>query len=178
MELRTARLLLRPFRAGDHPDLSAIFSDPEMHWLDPEIRSPEGTAVFLDHALAMETREPRSGWKFAVVRAADNVLLGSTELLVETPEHRRGTMGYLIAPAAQGHGYATEAARAVLEFAFTGGGLHRVWATCDPGNAGSIRVLEKAGMTREGHLRDHYLIGGEWHDRLLFAALAPQAQLR
>jgi RimJ/RimL family protein N-acetyltransferase len=80
-------------------------------------------------------------------------------------------MGYLIAPAAQGRGYATEAAQALLDFGLTGGGLHRITATCDPENAASARVLEKIGMTREGRLRDHFLIRGAWRDRLLYAKL-------
>jgi ribosomal-protein-alanine N-acetyltransferase len=81
-------------------------------------------------------------------------------------------MGYLISPAAQGQGYATEAARALLDFGLAAGGLHRITATCDPENTGSVRVLEKIGMSREGHLHDHFLIRGTWRDRLLYARLA------
>jgi len=170
MELRTARLFLRPFRADDHADLHAIAGDPAVvRWMDWGPNTPEDTGVFLDYALESEAETPRRTWKFAVIR---ETLIGSAELHIESPEHRRGTMGYLIAPAAQGQGYATEAARAVLDFGLTGGGLHRITATCDPENVGSTRVLEKIGMSREGHLRDHFLIRGEWRDRLLFAKLA------
>jgi len=173
MELTTARLLLRPFRAGDHADLHVIAGDPEVvRWMDWGPNTPEETGVFLGYALASETETPRRTWKFAVVRAADEALIGSAELHIESPEHRRGTMGYLISPSAQGHGYATEAARAVLDFGLAGGGLHRITATCDPENVGSARVLEKIGMSREGRLRDHYLIRGEWRDRLMYAKLA------
>ena len=172
MELSTARLLLRPFRADDHAALHAIAGDPQVvRWMDWGPNTPEETRVFLTYALASETETPRRTWKFAVVRRADQALIGSAELHIESPEHRRGTMGYLIAPAAQGQGYATEAAQAVLDFGLTGGGLHRITATCDPENAGSVRVLEKIGMTREGHLRDHFLIRGAWRDRLLYARL-------
>jgi len=59
-----------------------------------------------------------------------------------------------------------------LDFGLSGGGLHRITATCDPENVGSARVLEKIGMVREGHLRDYFLIRGAWRDRLLYAALA------
>jgi len=173
MKLTTARLLLRPFRATDHAELHAIAGDPRVvRWMDWGPNTEEDTGVFLGYALESETADPRRTWKFAVVRAADAVLIGSAELHIESPEHRRGTMGYLIAPAAQGLGYATEAARAVLGFGLTGGGLHRITATCDPENVGSARVLEKIGMSREGRLRDHLLIRGQWRDRLLYAALA------
>ena len=173
MELNTARLFLRPFRADDHADLHAITGAPEVvRWMDWGPNTPEETAVFLGHALASETETPRRTWKFAVVRTADEALIGSTELHIESPEHRRGTMGYLIAPAAQGQGYATEAAQAVLNFGLTTGGLHRITATCDPDNLGSARVLEKIGMSREGRLRDHFLVRGTWRDRLIYASLA------
>lgn len=173
MELTTARLLLRPFRADDHRELHAIAGDPQVvRWMDWGPNTPEDTGVFLGQALASDTETPRRTWKWAVTRTTDEALIGSAELHIESPEHRRGTMGYLIAPAAQGQGYATEAARAVLRFGLTGGGLHRITATCDPENLGSTRVLEKIGMRREGHLRDHFLIRGEWRDRLLYAELA------
>ena len=71
-----------------------------------------------------------------------------------------------------GSGYATEAAAAVLRFGFDTLGLHRIWATCRPENLGSSRVLEKIGMQREGHLRDHVMVRGAWQDSLLYAAIA------
>jgi RimJ/RimL family protein N-acetyltransferase len=173
MKLTTARLFLRPFRADDHAELHAIAGDPEVvRWMDWGPNTPEETGVFLGYALASEAETPRRTWKFAVTRRADETLIGSAELHIESAEHHRGTMGYLIAPEAQGRGYATEAARAVLDFGLTEGGLHRITATCDPENVGSNRVLEKIGMSREGHLRDHFLIRGEWRDRLLYARLA------
>jgi ribosomal-protein-alanine N-acetyltransferase len=180
MELRTARLFLRPFRAADHAQVHAFAGDPEVvRWMDWGPNTPAETSVFLDIALRSEAETPRRSWKFAVVRSSDEAVIGSAELHIESHEHRRGSMGYLIAPAAQGQGYATEAAQAVLDFGHTEGGLHRISATCDPENVGSARVLEKIGMRREGHLHDHYLIRGEWRDRLLYASLAGERpQLR
>src|SRR3954471_18805176 len=99
MELRTARLLLRPFRADDHGPLHAICGDPEVvRWMDWGPTTPEDTRAFLDAALESDRAEPRRTWKFAVVRAGDDELIGSAELHIESPEHRRGTMGYLIDP--------------------------------------------------------------------------------
>ena len=170
MELRTARLLLRPFRADDQAALQPIIGDPETARWSPE--EPIEAGAFLRYSLDFETEEPRNHWRFAVLRQADGSLLGSAELHIESHEHRRGTLGYLISPAAQGQGYATEAAQAVLDFGLGVGGLHRISATCDPENVGSSRVLEKIGMTREGLLRDYYLVGGEWRDRLIYAKLA------
>jgi [ribosomal protein S5]-alanine N-acetyltransferase len=174
MELRTQRLLLRPFQAGDHAAVHAFAADPQVvRWMDWGPNTPEETSIFLGISLQSENETPRTHYRFAVVRSADNALIGSAELHVESPEHRRGAMGYLIATPAQGQGFATEAARAVLTFGFEQAGLHRIAATCDPENAGSARVLEKIGMRREGHLRDYFRIRGEWRDRLTYAAISP-----
>ncbi|GAA2538887.1 GNAT family protein [Winogradskya consettensis] len=178
MELKTQRLLLRPFRAGDHEAVHAFASDPEIvRWMDWGPNTPEETSIFLGLALLSETERPRRAYRFAVVRAADDALIGSAELHIESPENKRATMGYLIARPAQGHGYATEAGQALISLAFDELGLHRVTATCDPSNAGSAAVLRKIGMTQEGHLHDHFLIRGSWRDRLLFAVLNSQARV-
>jgi len=71
-----------------------------------------------------------------------------------------------------GLGYATEAAAALLRYGFDQLGLHKISASCDPENIGSVRVLTKIGMRQEGHLRDQHRVRGQWRDRLLFAALA------
>jgi [ribosomal protein S5]-alanine N-acetyltransferase len=59
-----------------------------------------------------------------------------------------------------------------VTFAHTTLGAHRVEATCHPENAASARVLEKAGLTFEGRLREHVLARGVWRDSLLYAALS------
>lgn len=162
-ELATERLLLRPLRPGDLDDVHRYASDPEvtrfMHW-GPNERA--GTVAFLDAVPA---------GNFAIERRYDGRVIGATELALTAPEHRRGTMGYVLARDAWGSGYATEAGTALMAYGFGELGLRRIEATCDPENAGSARVLEKLGMAREGHLRSFLLIRGEWRDRLLYAAV-------
>jgi len=65
----------------------------------------------------------------------------------------------------------TETVKRVIDFGFSELGLHRIYATLAPENVASARVLEKAGMRREGHLRKHRYIKGEWRDSLLYAIL-------
>ena len=68
-------------------------------------------------------------------------------------------------------GFATEAARLILDFSFKTLGLHRVWAGCDSENVASARVLEKVGMRREGCHKHDCQIRGVWRDTLAFAIL-------
>ena len=83
-------------------------------------------------------------------------------------------IGYELAPEQWGNGYATEAARAIVEFGFTELRLHRVWAWCAADNTGSAHVLEKLGMQREGRMRDKDRYKGRWWDRLYYAVLEPE----
>jgi ribosomal-protein-alanine N-acetyltransferase len=81
------------------------------------------------------------------------------------------SLGYGIARECWGRGFASEAARAVVDYAFEGLALERVWARADPLNLASVRVLEKLGMQREGLLRSHVLRRGERADRVYYGIL-------
>ncbi len=82
-----------------------------------------------------------------------------------------GDIGYALREQIWGRGYGTLVARALIDVGFTRLGLHRVWATVHPENAASVRVLEKAGMTYEGCLRDDRRMPEGWCDSLLFAVI-------
>lgn len=68
-------------------------------------------------------------------------------------------------------GNATEVAKLLVEFGFSTLNLHRIFATCDPRNLGSAKVLEKIGMTYEGRIRQNLLLKDGWRDSLLFSIL-------
>ncbi|MEU8657682.1 GNAT family N-acetyltransferase [Actinoplanes philippinensis] len=167
-ELTTTRLLLRPFRPGDADAVHAYASDPEVvRHMDWGPNTPAETEAFVAGAV-----HPADGvHPFAVEHGGR--LIGAVELRVTSRIHARAEFGYTLARSAWGQGFATEAAIAVLAFAFDRIGLHRVAATCDPANTGSRRVLEKAGLLYEGHLKDYLHIRGEWRDRLLYATTRP-----
>jgi RimJ/RimL family protein N-acetyltransferase len=82
-----------------------------------------------------------------------------------------GDIGYELAPQHWGHGYATEAARAILRFGFTQLRVHRIWSYCVAENTGSAHVLEKLGMRLEGRLREKEFYKGCWWDTLMYALL-------
>ena len=83
-----------------------------------------------------------------------------------------GHIGYWMGARFAGRGYMVEAARLVVDYAFTALRLHRIEAACIPGNERSIRVLEKAGFKREGLLRSYLRINGVWQDHHLYALIA------
>jgi [ribosomal protein S5]-alanine N-acetyltransferase len=77
-----------------------------------------------------------------------------------------------------GYGYATEAMQAMLQFGFQSLGLHRISDFCDPENQASIRVMEKVGMRREGHLVQNHYTKGRWWDSVVYAILAEEWRTR
>jgi RimJ/RimL family protein N-acetyltransferase len=133
--------------------------------------------VSLDDARAfvsdIERGDPaKPGWfQYAIERAADHVMIGD----VGVNRHENGMqaeIGFSLARAYHGQGYAAEAVRAVLHHLFAVDGLHKVEAECDARNTASARLLERVGFTREGLRRQHTWIKGEWTDDLLYGLLA------
>jgi RimJ/RimL family protein N-acetyltransferase len=81
-------------------------------------------------------------------------------------------------PAHQRKGYATEAARPLLDFGFGTGGWHRVVGRTEARNIASARVLEKLGMRREAHFVENEWVKGEWQSELVYAILADEWAVR
>jgi RimJ/RimL family protein N-acetyltransferase len=132
------------------------------------------TRVFVERVSAVRHAQPRLDFDLAITLRDSGELIGGCGFHIAEPQNRAGWIGYILARACWGQGYATEAARALLYFGFAHCGLHRIWATCDPRNVASAHVLEKIGMQREGHLRENKLQRGTWRDSYLFAILVEE----
>ncbi len=117
---------------------------------------------------------PRSVYYLAVVLRSEDRLIGRCVLNITSDKHREGKLGYALNRHYWGHGYVTEAARALLTFGFSTLNLHRIFATCSPDNSASEHVLQKLGMQKEGYLRENRFRRGTWRNSLLYAALAPE----
>jgi [ribosomal protein S5]-alanine N-acetyltransferase len=150
--LSTERLVLRPVTVGDHAALLA-------HWTQPDVRRFLFDGAALSAAEVAETIEESIGDFAARGFGVWLIELGSAARLVSTAAGLVGTAGlrplgdtgleifYSLAPGAWGHGYATEAARAVVEYGLGPLGLPEVLAEVDEGNAASVAVVRRLGMT-------------------------------
>ncbi|MFJ6416028.1 GNAT family N-acetyltransferase [Paeniglutamicibacter sp. NPDC091659] len=172
MEISTERLALREYAQADQDAVHAFASDPRVcGFVEWGPNTPEDTRAFLRACLDEQTADPRQTFSMAI--GVDGRVLGSIALMLGAsdvaPVESSAEIGYVLAADAWGNGYATEAAAAMLDFARHTLGMRRVVATCRPENAGSIRVLEKAGLRRTGFLPGHKIIGGVAHDSLVFA---------
>ena len=175
MILSLPQLTLREFQRRDWEAVHAYANDPEVVrylWWGPNTERDSRT--FVQHAIGCQLDQTRREFDFAIVANVDGTLVGACRVHIVSPEDHLGSIGYCLRRSAWGKGYATEAARALLDFGFGELGLHRIAAVCDPANLPSVRVLEKIGMKREGHLRQHRWLKGHWRDSLLYAVLAPE----
>jgi len=173
LSLKTNCLILREFNELDwRQAVHEYASDPQvvryMTWGPNTRKESQG---FIQRAISRQQEEPRRNYGFAVVLKAEDRLIGGCGIHISNPDDQGGWIGYCFNCHFWGEGYATETARALLSFGFDRLKLHRIFATCDPKNIASARVLEKIGMQREGHLREHKWIRGRWRDSFLYAVL-------
>ena len=168
--LYTPRLILREFALDDWRAVHAYASDPEVtRYMSWGPNDEEASQNFVKTVVARQQAVSRREFDLAITLKDNGKLIGGCGVYGRKP--KEGEMGYCLHRDYWGKGYMTEVAAALLEFAFDQKGFHRVYATCDPRNVGSARVMEKSGMKKEGHLRDHVLKDGEWRDSLLYAVL-------
>lgn len=169
--LHTDRLRLRAFEPTDADALFALHSDAHVlrYWDSPTWSDRGRAERFIAVCRDMEVQG--TGTRLAVDRASDGAFIGWCTVARWNPVHRSASLGYCYSDAAWGHGYATEAARALLRWAFDTLDLNRVQAETDTRNAASARVLEKLGFVREGTLREDCVVDGEVSDSWVFGLL-------
>jgi [ribosomal protein S5]-alanine N-acetyltransferase len=175
LPIRTQRLVLRDFRADDFDDVHAYACDPQVVQFMPWGPNTEAdTQEFLKRAEASAAVQPRLEYGLTMELSAEARVVGSIALHpVDLPNLTMMT-GYCLRRDLWGRGLVLEAARALLDAAFSQLGLHRIFATCDVRNTGSWRVMEKLGMQREGLLRKDRMVRGEWRDTYVYAVLAEE----
>lgn len=173
LRLETPRLILRPFQDDDLDAFVAYRSDPEVaryqSWEAPFPRA-QGEA-FIAEMQAAQPGAPGLWYQLAIERRAQLGLIGDCVFHRFAHEPRQAEIGFSLARAAQGQGYATEAISRLLAHLFDALALHRVTAICDAANRPSARVLERVGMRREGHLIENVWFKGRWGSEYHYALL-------
>ncbi|MGH3413715.1 MAG: GNAT family N-acetyltransferase [Marmoricola sp.] len=172
--IRTERLTLRHFEPGDLDAVLDYYADPEVarYLLEEPWTRAYAEEQVAKRVLRRHIDGPGSGLALVVER--DATVVGDVALWPVDDTLSRSEIGWVFHPAHTGHGYATEAVRAVLDLAFVHYRMHRVLAQLDPRNAASARMCERLGMTREAHLREDWWSKGEWTDNAIYGLLAAE----
>lgn len=176
--LDSPRLRLRPFAESDEGPLFALMSSAKVlrYWDALPWTDPARAGQFLAACARMAAEG--SGARLVIDRRSDGEFLGWIGLTRWNPDYRSASLGYCLGEQAWGHGYATEAAAAVLGWGFAALPLNRVQAETDTRNLASARVLEKVGFVREGTLREDCIVAGEVSDSWVFGLLRRDWQAR
>jgi RimJ/RimL family protein N-acetyltransferase len=169
--LHTARLLLRPFTEADTDAIFALLSNPRVlrYWDTPPWSERAQAERFIVRCKQME--QEGSGVRLVIECAADGLFIGWCLLINWNPDFRSALLGYCLDESAWGQGFATEAASALLQWAFDTLDLNRVQSNCDTRNTASGRVLEKLGFVREGTLREDCIVNGDVSDSWVYGLL-------
>lgn len=172
LPLATRRLIIRDYTAADAGAVLAYTQDTA-YWQYQRAEAP--TAAQIDALMQWVVKEqatsPRLMYFLAAVRKDTGEVVGEGVLKVINPGERQGEIGFGVAPKYWKQGFASEIAAAILDAAFQHFKLHRVAGQCSPDNKGSIRIMQKLGMAREGLLRDIHFARGRWWSTLIYGML-------
>lgn len=169
--LTTARLRLRPVEDGDADDLWALHSSRVVlrYWNSPPWQERSRAQQFI--ATCRRLEQEGDGVRLVLARADDGAFLGWCGLTGRNPVYRTAHLGYVLTQAAWGRGYATEGARALLQWGFDALDVNRVQGEVDTRHRPSARVLEKLGFQLEGTLREDCIVDGEVSDTWVYGLL-------
>ncbi len=170
--LATTRLLLREIGPPDALALYEIHGNAEaMKWFGADPVPDLAAAMRLVEVFASWRLQSNPGTRWGLQWHGQPTLIGSCGLFGWNRNWRKCTLGYELAPAAQGRGLMFEALCTVLDWGFEHMQLHRVEALIHPDNAPSLRLVQRLGFVEEGRLREVARWGGRQHDMLQVALL-------
>lgn len=171
MELLSARLLIKEIGWEDLEDIHRLHCFPEVDEYNTQgiPKDIEETRKNIRPAIEAQKEENRKSYFWKIVKKDSGEFIGVTGLTLSLNRFKLGEIFYSIHPEYWGNGFATEVARTIVKSGFEDFKLHKVEAGVATENSRSIKVLEKAGMTREGRRRKVLPIRGVWKDNFHYA---------
>jgi len=173
LPILTERLILRRFTHKDIPAIIEIVSHPSIARITTTIKANEvSVKAYVDEQNTYKPFEKGKYYDLGMERKADGRVVGLLGLMCE--DHQQALIGWALGVDYRGHGYVTEAARALIAYGFSELRLHRIYAKTSNINTASWRVMERVGMRKEAQLREAEWRDGEWIDGLIYAILADE----
>lgn len=168
--LTNERIILREFNKTDWVDVHKYASQETVcQYQAWGPNSVEESRSFVNQIIQDASQSPRIRFALAVIFNGN--MVGSGELNIRDTINKIGEVSYIVNPDYWGKGLATDMGDLLIDFGFKELELHRIYATSDPRNIGSLKVLEKIGMAKEGKLRENLLIKGGYRNSFLYSVL-------
>jgi [ribosomal protein S5]-alanine N-acetyltransferase len=175
INIETDRLIIRDHIEEDMDSLHNLLSDEKaMHYLsDIKTSTLDESKQNLYEAIKESHLENRTKYFFAIIEKATNNYIGEIgyTVVIDCPYGKVVNLGYFILPIHWGKGFVTEAARAVMDYAFTSGNVIKIETGCIKENVGSERVMKKVGMIKEAEFVKHVLLHSKLYDRVEYRLL-------
>ena len=172
LPIKTSRLLLRRLAASDWKDLLELLSDEEFfRYQDGVPLDEDGILRWLESDAHVRLTTHDQPFHLGIQVQDGGKLIGYLSLSFTDPQRLQVTFNIGLNRSFQRKGFALEAVEAMLGFCFEGLKLHRVAGWCDSRNAAACRLLEKAGLRREGEFVKNRWVHGEWTNSIWYAAL-------
>lgn len=175
--LETPRLVLRNFRLDDAEALFKIRSDKKvLQYMDTH---PHYSIADADAMIRKITSSYNNGTglNWVIEEKSTGKMTGYVCYHRLMRECSRAEIGYTLTPDKWGKGFAAEAVKKLVEFGFGEMNLHSIEANVNPGNAPSIKLLEKTGFKKEAHFRENYLFDGKFYDSAIYCLIRSDVKL-
>lgn len=172
-KITSNRLQLRLIEPSDLTAIHHLLVQPETDEYNA-LGTPANineTKTVVEPWLADHHLNPLKNYTFFIENATNQEFIGLFGLKLGRDIYKRAEVWFKILPEHWGNGYATEAVKAVIHFSFNSLDLHRIQAGCAVENTASIKVLEKAGMIKEGLQRQNLPLKNGWSDNYEYAIL-------
>ena len=173
--IETNRLLLRLFKESDAPEVAKLCNNYNLYrntlYLPYPYSIEDALSWIKNHLVNFNDNK---SYEFAITDKITGKLYGAIAL-TNNQKFNNGEIGYWVGEEYWGNGYASEASKAILEYAFIEKRYHKVFARYFTSNLASGRVIEKIGMRKEGVLRDHVMKENEYIDLVYNGILKHEA---
>ncbi|WP_251357955.1 GNAT family N-acetyltransferase [Kangiella sp. TOML190] len=175
--IKTQRLLLRPMLESDFEAYCHYAMDPEvMQYIRPIGTKAEVKEAFAGFQKAWLGEEGQ--WMALAVELIDTGdLIGDVGFRYHSKVHEQIELGYKFHKDFHGKGYGSEAMDALIAHIASHWPFHKLVAYCDPRNTASYKLMQRYGMQQEGWLKEHYKMGDEWQDELVYGVLKSDLKL-
>ncbi len=170
--ISTERLTLRPINQGDAESVFRYRSDALTNkyqgWIPKAI---DDVVSFIDNRVSPAIDINGTWFQFVIIKNDDHMIIGDIGIHFFDPDNKQAEIGCTIHKNNQKHGYASEALSGGFQYLFNTLDKHRIIASIDPRNEGSIKLVERLGFRKEAHFKESIFQDGEWLDDLIYAML-------
>ena len=171
MKIQTKRLLLRKATLSDKKEIFAYRSDKKTNqyqaWIPENLKD---VSEFIGK-IANTYNRPDSWFQFVIIENSSGKLVGDLGVHFLEKGSQQAEIGCTLSKNFHGKGYANEALTAIMDSLFLDIEIHRIFASIDPKNIASIKMMEKLGFRKEAHFKESLFLNGKWVDDVVFAIL-------